>query len=66
MNFQRLKAGTVLLLPDSPELNDKDSQSLTGNSFEDFITHTSEGFEAVVKRVGTSPARPKFLPFCSH
>jgi hypothetical protein len=56
VDFQRIKAGTVLLLPDSPELNAKDSQSLAGNSFEDFAAHMSEGFDAVVKRVGASPA----------
>ena len=49
VDFQRLEADTVLLLPDSPELNDKDSQSLAGNSFEDFAAHTSEGFQAVVQ-----------------
>ncbi|UUZ68693.1 hypothetical protein LP416_01755 [Polaromonas sp. P2-4] len=54
VDFQRMEAGTVLLLPDSPELNDKDSQSLTGNAFDDFITHTSEGFKALAQRVRTS------------
>ena len=54
VDFQRIEAGTVLLLPDSPELNDKDSQSLTGNSFDDFIAHTSEGFKAVALRMSIS------------
>ncbi len=54
VDFQRMEAGTVLLLPDSPELNDKDSQSLTGNSFEDFAAHTSEGFKAVAQRMRIS------------
>ena len=54
VDFQRLEAGTVLLLPDSPELNTKDSQSLAGNGFEDFAAHTSEGFKAVAQRMGLS------------
>lgn len=53
-DFQRIDAGTVLLLPDSPGLNDKDSQSLAGDSFEDFAAHTSEGFQAVAQRMRIS------------
>jgi hypothetical protein len=51
VDFQRIDAGTVLLLPDTPELKDTDSQSLAGDAFEDFITHTSEGFKAVAQRM---------------
>ena len=54
VDFQRLEAGTVLLLPDSPELNTKDSQSLGGNAFEDFAAHTNEGFKAVAQRMSLS------------
>ena len=54
VDFQRLEAGTVLLLPDSPELNDKESQPLAGDSFEDFVAHTSEGFKAVAQRMTIS------------
>lgn len=52
VDFQRIEAGTVLLLPDSPELNAKDSQSPGGDAFEDFVAHTSEGFKAVTQRMG--------------
>lgn len=51
VDFQRIEAGTVLLLPDTPELKDTDSQSLAGDTFEDFITDTSEGFKAVTQRM---------------
>ena len=52
VDFQRLEAGAVLLLPDSPELNAKDGQSPGGDAFEDFAAHTSEGFKGVVQRMG--------------
>lgn len=51
VDFQRLEAGTVLLLPDSPELNVKDSQALGGNAFEDFVAHAAEGLQAVAQRL---------------
>lgn len=54
VDFQRMEAGTVLLLPDNPELSDKDSQSLTGNAFDDFVTDTNAGFKALAQRVRTS------------
>ena len=54
VDFERIDAGTVLLLPDTPELNDTDSQSPAGNAFEDFVAHTSEGFKAVAQRMRTS------------
>jgi hypothetical protein len=53
-DFQRLQAGTVLLLPEAPELKDADSQSMAGNSFEDFATRTREGLEAVAQRMKSS------------
>ena len=54
VDFQRLEAGTVLLLPDSPELKTKDSQSPGGNAFEDFVAHTIEAFKAVAQRMSLS------------
>lgn len=54
VDFQRIDAGTVLLLPDTPELKDTDSQSPAGNAFEDFVAQTSEGFKAVAQRLRTS------------
>ena len=51
-DFQRLEAGTVLLLPGTPELKDAaDSQPLAGHSFEDFAARTREGLEAVAQRL---------------
>lgn len=49
LNFQHLEAGTVVLLPDSPELSDAQSQSLAGTSFDDFFAHVNEGFKAVTQ-----------------
>ena len=54
VDFQRIDAGTVLLLPDTPELKDTDSQSLAGNAFEDFVTQSNEGFKAVADRISNS------------
>ncbi len=54
VDFQRIDAGTVLLLPDTPELKDADSQSPAGNAFEDFVAQTSEGFKTVAQRMRTS------------
>ena len=51
VDFQRLEAGTVLLLPDSPELSAKDSQVLADNAFEDFVAHAGEGLQAVAQRM---------------
>jgi len=50
-DFQRLPAGTVLLLPGTPELKDADSQPLAGTCFEDFAARTREGLEAVAQRM---------------
>jgi hypothetical protein len=49
VDLQHLQAGTVLLLPDSPELSDADSQPLAGTSFDDFVADVSEGFKAVTQ-----------------
>lgn len=49
LDFQHLEAGTVVLLPDSPELSEVDSQSLAGTSFDDFAAHVNEGFKAVTQ-----------------
>ena len=54
VDFARIDAGTVLLLPDTHELKDTDSQSIAGNAFEDFVAHTSEGFKAVAHRMRSS------------
>ncbi|MEO5658424.1 MAG: hypothetical protein ABIQ90_01325 [Polaromonas sp.] len=54
VDFQHIDAGTVLLLPDTPELKNTDSQSLAGNAFEDFVAHASEGFKAVAQRMRIS------------
>lgn len=51
VDFQSMAAGTVLLLPDAPELKDSESQSIAGDAFADFTNHLTEGFKTVVKRV---------------
>lgn len=53
-DFQRLEAGTVLLLPDTPELKDANSQPLAGNSFKDLTAQTQEGLKAVAQRMNSS------------
>lgn len=54
VDFQHIDVGTVLLLPDTPDLKDTDSQSPVDKAFEDFVAHTSEGFKAVAQRMSTS------------
>lgn len=51
VDFKRLEAGTVLLLPDSPELKDSESRSLAGDAFADFSKHATEGFDTIAERV---------------
>lgn len=51
VDFKRLEAGTVLLLPDSPELKDSESRSLTGDAFADFSKHATEGLDTIAERV---------------
>ena len=54
VDFQHIEVGTVLLLPDRPELNDSESQSIAGDTFADFTGHVTMGFKTVTQRVQTS------------
>src|SRR5690349_16934472 len=53
VDFNRIEAGTVLLLPDTPDVkaDDKDTRSVAGDAFEDFVKETAEGFKSVAERV---------------
>ena len=51
VDFQRMEAGTVLLLPDVPDLKDTESQSIAGDSFADFTSHMPEGLRTVAQRL---------------
>jgi len=53
-DLQRLEAGAVLLLPDTPELKDADSTPLGGDCFEDFAARTRDGLQAVAERLRSS------------
>jgi hypothetical protein len=50
VDFQQLDAGTVLVLPDSPEVDGTDSQILTDTAFADFAIHVNEGLRVVSQR----------------
>ena len=50
-DMQKLQAGTVLLLPDTPELKDADSQSMAGKFFDDFSATTRQSLDAVAQRM---------------
>jgi hypothetical protein len=52
VNFQQVDAGTVLLLPDLPELRDAAGEPLVGTAFEDFAKEVGVGMVAVCKRIG--------------
>ncbi len=53
VDFQHIEIGTVLLLPDVPELNESDSQSIFGDAFTDFADHVASGLEIVAQRMKT-------------
>lgn len=50
VDFKHLEAGTVLLLPDSPELKEGESRSLAGDAFSDFKKHAMEGLDTIAER----------------
>jgi len=51
VDFQRIEAGTVLLLPDAPELKDSDSQPIAGDAFADLANQMEKGFNTIIQRV---------------
>lgn len=53
VDFNRIEAGTVLLLPDTPDIkaDDRDSHSIADDTFEDLSRHMKEGFGAAAARV---------------
>lgn len=53
VDFNRIEPGTVLLLPDTPDIraDDKDSHSPDGDAFDDLVRHVDNGFQAVAARV---------------
>lgn len=53
VDFNRIEAGTVLLLPDAPglQVNDKDTHSIGSDAFNDFVQHMEEGFKAAAEHV---------------
>jgi len=53
VDFNRMEAGTVLLLPDTPDLKDTDSQSIAGDAFADFASHLTEGLGTAAQRVSS-------------
>jgi hypothetical protein len=53
VDFQRMEAGTALLLPDAPDLKDTESQSIAGDSFADFTSHLTEGLRIAAQRAGS-------------
>jgi HPt (histidine-containing phosphotransfer) domain-containing protein len=53
IDLQRIAAGSVLLLPDSPSLNHTETQPVGGDTFNTFTTTVTNGFEASVKGMQT-------------
>lgn len=53
VDFHRIEAGTVLLLPDAPELKDSETQSIAGDAFADFNSHLTEGLRTAAQRVSS-------------
>lgn len=51
LDFGRLDVGSVLLLPDAPELNAA-GRPLGGEAFEGFAAQVAEGLKAVAQRLG--------------
>lgn len=53
VDFNRIEAGTVLLLPDSPDLeaDDADSRSIVDDAFEEVVREIQGGFKAALERI---------------
>lgn len=51
VDFQQVEAGTVLLLPDLPELHGAAERFAGGASFEDFANEVDAGMRAVGERI---------------
>ncbi|CAG9170119.1 hypothetical protein LMG23992_01469 [Cupriavidus laharis] len=53
VDFNRIEPGTVLLLPDAPDLKapDKDTHTLDGDTFEVLVKQTADGFKAASARL---------------
>ena len=58
VNFERIEAGTVLFLPDAPDLKsgDKDSKELGGDAFDDFVRDIADGFDSAAARTKSAAA----------
>lgn len=54
VDLLKMDAGTVLLLPDSPELDGADSRMLADEAFQSFATHVNDGLQDVAQRARTS------------
>lgn len=52
VDFNRIGPGTVLLLPDTPDMeaDDKDIRSPAGEAFDDVVRHVQDGFQAAAAR----------------
>lgn len=56
-DLKRLKPGSVLLLPDLPEVDDKASESVTGDAFQTLSDEITRGLSAASKRVREATAK---------
>lgn len=51
VDLHNIETGTVLLLPDAPELHAADSQPLTGDLFKDVIAGAQDGLQEIERRM---------------
>jgi hypothetical protein len=54
VDFQRIAAKTVLLLPDDPATAGSDSRSIADDAFDDFSAHIAAGFKTAAERARAS------------
>jgi hypothetical protein len=54
VDFQRITAKTVLLLPDEPAMAASDSHTIADDAFADFSAHIAAGFKTAAERARAS------------
>lgn len=56
VDFNRIEPGTVLLLPDTPDMDagDKDTRSPAGDALDDLVRHVKDGFQAAAARAASA------------
>lgn len=57
VDFSRIAAGSVLLVPEASDLKEGESQSISGEAFDTFAEQALAGLDTVATRVGAAHAK---------